>query len=145
MNSEPQSAAEPSTAEQLASLIVPPVLARGRPPANPRLLLTAVAVAALMHIYAAVLLPNVLDVEFDEEPEANLINEEIGHDPDMATVYDTGDITDITIPGPINPNELVGTPIWVPDAPITVAPQPRDGANRQQGNGRARRLIIYTK
>ena len=118
--------------EDPAPLIEPtPVLELGRSPTNPRFLLIGFVVAAFLHIYAVILLPAVLDIEFDADPvvEIHLINEEIDNDPDVLTNYNVDRIEEISVPGPINPADS-GDTIWVPDPP---------------GQGHARRVIIYTR
>jgi hypothetical protein len=123
--------------EDPAPLIEPtPVLELGRSPTNPRFLLIGFAVAAFLHIYAVILLPNVLDIEFDADPvvEIHLINEEIDNDPDVLTNYNVDRIEEVLIPGRINPADS-GDTIWVPNPPSPGF----------TGPGHARRVIIYTR
>ena len=124
--------------EEPAPLIEPtPVLELGRPPTNPRFLLFGFAVAAFLHIYAVILLPNVLDIEFDADPvveKINLINDEIDDDNDLLTNYNVERIEEVSIPGRINPADSEDT-IWVPEPPSPGF----------TGQGHARRGIIYTR
>src|SRR5262249_45838190 len=127
--------------EEPARLIQPtPVLELGRPPANLRFLLIGLAVAAFMHIYAVILLPAVLDIEFDDDPtvEMNLINDEIGNDPDLPTNYNVDRIEEIDVPGPAQNDEV----IWVPTAPVTSV---LDHDDLPVDRVRNRRVIVYTK
>ena len=123
--------------EDPVPLIQPtPVLELGRPPTNPYVLLIGFAVAAFLHIYAVILLPAVLDIEFDADPvvEINLINDEIDYDPDVPTNYNVDRIEEISIPGLINRDDS-GDTIWVPNPPSPGF----------TGPGHARRVIIYTR
>jgi hypothetical protein len=122
--------------EDPAPLIQPAsVLEMGRLPTNPRFLLISFALAAFVHIYAVILLPAVLDIEFDADPvvEINLINDEIDDDNDLPTNYNVDRIEELSVggsgPAP-KPLELPEEPrgeelrraddfsdtIWVPSA-----------------------------
>jgi hypothetical protein len=137
MNSGQLTAAD--STETLAPIIRPtPLLELGRPPANLRFLLIGFAVAAFMHIYAVILLPAVLDIEFDDDPLVDLINDEIGIDPDVATNYNVDRIEEINVPGPAQNDEV----IWVPSAPVTSVP---DHDDLPVDEVRNRRIIVYTK
>src|SRR5262249_23463374 len=67
--------------------------------------------------------------------DANLENDEIGNDPDLPTNYNVDRIEEVSVPGPINPNEAVGI-LNAPDAPpMTIPPPPGFGGNTGQGGG----------
>ena len=111
------------------------VLALGRLHASRRSCFTAFAAAALMHVYAALVLPAALDIEFeDDSVEANLCNDEIGIDPDLPTNYNVERIEEIVDPGPI----ILSETIWVPDPP-GVARHDRGCRERREPD------ILYTK
>ncbi len=70
----------------------------------------------------------------EDYKDKNLTNEEIGNDPDLPTNYNVDRIADVSVPGPVNPNENVGIADLKTDAPpATVAPPPGFGGG--QGGG----------
>ena len=74
----------------------------------PRRVVAGACVAALvLHGYAFAILPGALDIDVEEPPvvDVNLSNDEIGYDVDIPTNYNVERIEDVSIPGPINPNE----------------------------------------
>jgi len=73
------------------------------------------------------------EVEDDTSRDANLENDEIGNDPDLPTNYNVDRIEEVSVPGPINPNEAVGI-LNAPDGPpMTVPPPPGFGGVGQGG------------
>jgi hypothetical protein len=63
--------------------------------------------------------------EDDAWKEKNLINEEVGNDPDLPTNYDLSRLADVSVPGLVDPNGGVGLLNQSTDVPPTsVAPPP---------------------
>lgn len=60
-----------------------------------------------------------------EEPvsDKNLTNDDIGNDPDLPTNYNVDRIEEVSVPGPVNPNEAVGL-MNAPEAPAQTIPPP---------------------
>src|SRR6516165_9296093 len=74
-------------------------------------------------------------VDDKDAKDANLENDDIGNDPDLPTNYNVDRIEEVSVPGPINPNEAVGM-LNAPDGPpMTLPPPPGFGDNRGQGGG----------
>src|SRR6516225_10082023 len=74
-------------------------------------------------------------VDDKDAKDANLENDDIGNDPDLPTNYNVDRIEEVSVPGPINPNEAVGI-LNAPDGPpMTLPPPPGFGDNRGQGGG----------
>jgi hypothetical protein len=80
----------------------------------------------------------VVESQVDEKDtkDANLENDEIGNDPDLPTNYNIDRIEEMSVPGPLNPNEQVGI-LNAPDnlPPQTLPPPPGFGDARGQGGG----------
>jgi hypothetical protein len=78
-----------------------------------------------------------LDTRVEEqEKEYNLINPDIGNNPDLPTNYNMDRIEEISVPGPVNMNEKVGILNADPNGtPQTVPPPPGFGDNTGQGGG----------
>jgi hypothetical protein len=72
-------------------------------------------------------------VDKDESEKANLENEDIGNDPSQLLNYNINRIEDVSVPGPVNPNEAVGIKDAPEAAPVNVPPPPGFGDNRGQG------------
>jgi hypothetical protein len=66
--------------------------------------------------------------------DKNLTNDEIGNDPELPTNYNVDRVADISVPGPVNPNENVGILNAPQDAPPTTVPPP-PGFGGGQGGG----------
>src|SRR5262245_49624477 len=74
-------------------------------------------------------------VDDKDTKDANLENDDIGNDPDLPTNYNVDRIEEVSVPGPINPNEAVGV-LNAPDGPpMTLPPPPGFGGNTGQGGG----------
>ena len=74
-------------------------------------------------------------VDDKDSRDVNLENDEIGNDPDLPTNYNVDRIEEVSVPGPINPNEAVGI-LNAPDGPpMTIPPPPGFGGNQGQGGG----------
>lgn len=60
----------------------------------------ALLVALCLHGYAWAVLPNAMEIDFEEAPMdyAELINDEIGNDPDVATNYNVDRIEEVNVP-----------------------------------------------
>jgi hypothetical protein len=78
----------------------------------------------------------VIETKVEDNPqEKNLENEDIGNDPDLPTNYNIDRIEDVSVPGPVNPNEAVGI-VGAPEGPpMTIPPPPGFGGNTGQGGG----------
>jgi hypothetical protein len=79
----------------------------------------------------------IIDTPAEEsESKANLTNDEIGNDPELATNYNNdNDKQEISVPGPSNPNEAIGyanAPTEI--SPMTIAPPPGYGGGQGAGN-----------
>jgi hypothetical protein len=66
--------------------------------------------------------------------DKNLTNDEIGNDPDLPTNYNLDRIADVSVPGPVNPNENIGILNAPTDAPPQTVPPP-PGFGGGQGGG----------
>jgi len=78
----------------------------------------------------------VIETRVDEKNEdANLENDDVGNDPDVPTNFNLTRIEEVSVSGPVNPNEAVG----VMDAPVgtavTLPPPPGFGGDLGQGGG----------
>jgi hypothetical protein len=62
--------------------------------------------------------------------DKNLTNDEIGNDPDLPTNYNVDRIEEVSVPGPINPNERVGILNATDAPPMTIAPPPGFGGGQ---------------
>lgn len=84
---------------------LPPVAHRPRPARRWALLAAVVLCTVTLHGYAFSLLTGLEIVLMVEEvfADANLENEEIGNDPDVAVNYNIERIDEVTIPGPALP------------------------------------------
>jgi hypothetical protein len=107
-----------------------------RPPLPRRRFVIGSCVAALLvHLYALAVLPAALDVAVEED--TNLMNDELGNDPDLPINYNIDRIEEVSVPGPINSDDTV----WVlnaPDGPpMTLPPPPGwpDLEHQPQGGG----------
>jgi hypothetical protein len=72
-------------------------------------------------------------VETETKPP-NLENDEIGMDPDLLTNYNNDRLEDISVPGPVNPNEAVGI-LNAPEGPPRTLPPPPGFGGVGQGGG----------
>jgi hypothetical protein len=90
-------------------IIQRPIGLTRRPAAPRRFLLAAGLVALLVHGYALAFLPTIANVAWDWVVEANLVNDDIGNDPDLPMmkyqlrppiVPDAADDQPVTIPPP---------------------------------------------
>jgi hypothetical protein len=89
-----------------------------RPKGRSRLFFIGCVCTVLVHFYALTLLATMLDVTFEDEGQlVNLINDDIGFDPDIPTNYNVDRIEDIDIPGPVMPNEAVVSPETADEPP----------------------------
>ncbi len=76
----------------------------------------------------------VIETQVDTEVKPpNLENDEVGMDPDLPTNYNVSRIEDVSVPGPVNPNEAVGM-VNAPDGPPQTLPPP-PGFGGGQGGG----------
>ena len=74
-------------------------------------------------------------VDDNDVKEANLTNDDIGNDPDLPTNYNIERLDDVSVPGPLMPNEAVGI-LNAPDGPkVTLGPPPGFGGSTGQGGG----------
>jgi hypothetical protein len=74
-------------------------------------------------------------IDDKDAKDVNLENDDVGNDPDLPTNYNVDRIEEVSVPGPINPNEAVGM-LNAPDGPpMTLPPPPGFGDNRGQGGG----------
>jgi hypothetical protein len=71
----------------------------------------------------------------DDVKEKNLVNDEIGNDPDLPTNYNIDRIEEVSVPGPVMPNEAVGIQNAPEGPPQTIPPPPGFGGNTGQGGG----------
>lgn len=68
----------------------------------------------------------VIETKVDEHADvrdANLENDDIGDDPDHPTNYNVNRIEDLSVPGPVNPNESIGMRD-APEGPAMTLPPP---------------------
>jgi hypothetical protein len=72
-------------------------------------------------------------VETETKPP-NLENDEIGMDPDLLTNYNVDRLEDVSVPGPVNPNEAVGI-LNAPEGPPQTIPPPPGFGGIGQGGG----------
>src|SRR5271154_1209409 len=70
----------------------------------------------------------------DDVKDKNLENDEIGNDPDLPTNYNVDRIEEVSVPGPVNPNEAVGI-LNAPDGPPMTIPPPPGFGDKGQGGG----------
>ncbi len=71
----------------------------------------------------------------DNVSEKNLVNEDIGNDPDLPTNYNIDRIEEVSVPGPVVPDQTVGI-LNAPDGPAqTIPPPPGFGGSTGQGGG----------
>lgn len=70
----------------------------------------------------------------DEEKNHNFENPDIGLDPNLPTNYNIDRIDDVSVPGPLKPDEAIGNN-GPGDTPVTVPPPPGIGTNEGQGGG----------
>ena len=76
----------------------------------------------------------VIETQVDTEVKPpNLENDEVGMDPDLPTNYNVSRIEDVSVPGPVNPNESVGLD-RAPVGPLQTLPPP-PGFGGGQGGG----------
>ena len=71
----------------------------------------------------------------DTPIDKNLTNDEIGNDPDLPTNYNVDRIAEVSVPGPVSPNEAVGIMNAPEGPPQTIPPPPGFGGNTGQGGG----------
>jgi hypothetical protein len=71
----------------------------------------------------------------DDVREKNLVNDEIGNDPDLPTNYNIDRIEEVSVPGPVMPNEAVGIQNAPEGPPQTIPPPPGFGSSTGQGGG----------
>src|SRR5437773_3231260 len=77
---------------------------------------------------------SVIETKVEDNPQdLNLTNDEIGIDPDVPTNYNVSRIEDVSVPGPVNPNESVGLDHAPEGPPQTLPPPPGFGGG--QGGG----------
>jgi hypothetical protein len=90
--------------------VLPPAAIRPRPPRRWALLAAVALAVVTLHGYAFSLLTGLEIVLLVEEAfaDANLENDEIGNDPDLATNYNIDRIDEVTIPGPAVPGAPPG-------------------------------------
>ena len=74
----------------------------------------------------------VIETQVDTEVKPpNLENDEVGMDPDLPTNYNVSRIEDVSVPGPVNPNESVGLD-RAPVGPLqTLPPVLREAVERE--------------
>lgn len=79
---------------------------------------------------------SVIESKVEDSPiDKNLVNDEIGNDPDLPTNYNIDRIEQESVPGPVNPNEKVGI-LNAPEAPPQTIPPPAGfGGSAGQGGG----------
>lgn len=78
---------------------------------------------------------SVIETKVEDNPQdLNLTNDEIGIDPDVPTNYNVSRIEDVSVPGPVNPNESVGI-AGAPEGPPTTLPPPPGLGGQGQGGG----------
>jgi hypothetical protein len=68
----------------------------------------------------------------DDVKEKNLVNDEIGNDPDLPTNYNIDRIEEVSVPGPVMPNEAVGMQNAPEGPPQTIPPPPGFGGSAGQ-------------
>jgi hypothetical protein len=71
----------------------------------------------------------------DAADKADLTNPDIGIDPTVPLNYDVDRIEDVSVPGPVNPDQAVGIPGAPPDAPMTNIPAPPGFGTQGLGKG----------
>lgn len=59
----------------------------------------------------------------DDVRDKNLVNDEIGNDPDLPTSYNVDRVEEVSVPGPAKPEEVIGV-LQAPQAPPTTIPPP---------------------
>jgi hypothetical protein len=90
----------------------------------------AFLVALCLHGYALAVLPDAMEINFAEanDADANLMNDEIGNDPDLPTNYNVDRLEEVSVPEPLN-NLAPDSPAGMGNAPIGD-PADSDGAAR---------------
>jgi hypothetical protein len=71
----------------------------------------------------------------DPAEKADLTNPDIGIDPTVPLNYDVDRIEEVSVPGPVNPDQAVGIPGAPPDAPMTNIPAPPGFGTQGLGAG----------
>jgi hypothetical protein len=82
-------------------------LDRRRPSPRRGFVFAALLGALCLHGYALAILPGAMEIEVAQEQTAdpNLINDEIGNDPDLPWNYNVDRIETVSVPLPLNPAE----------------------------------------
>jgi hypothetical protein len=74
-------------------------------------------------------------IDDDQPKDANLINDEIGLDPERMLNYNMKRIEDYSVPGPVLPTEPIGIKGMEEAAPMNIPPPPGMGGNSGQAGG----------
>lgn len=74
----------------------------------------------------------VIETKVDDPKAEDLTNVEVGIDPEVPTNYNVARIEEVSVPGPVNPNEAIGI-VGAPEGPPATLPPPPGMGNGQGG------------